>query len=77
MCEALDGRWYFTGDNACTDEAGDIERVREGVALGGLPNLWKPARDAYVRVMAIPLLGTGKTDLQAVKRIAMESRVSG
>ncbi|MFO1490508.1 MAG: acyl-[ACP]--phospholipid O-acyltransferase [Kiritimatiellia bacterium] len=60
-----------------TDEAGDIEKVREGVALGGLPNLWKPARDAYLRVPAIPLLGTGKTDLQAVKRIALEGRVSG
>ncbi len=60
-----------------TDEAGDIEKVREGMALGGLPNLWKPARDAYVRIPAIPLLGTGKTDLQAVKRIAMAGGVSG
>ena len=36
----------------------------------GIPNLWKPARSDYRRVDAIPLLGTGKVDLAAIKRIA-------
>ena len=33
----------------------------------GLPNLWIPSRDAFVRVAGIPLLGTGKTDLRALR----------
>lgn len=32
-----------------------------------LPNLWKPKAEAFHRVAAFPLLGTGKLDLRAVK----------
>ncbi len=39
----------------------------------GIPNLWKPARSDYRRVDAIPLLGTGKVDLAAIKRLAREA----
>jgi acyl-[acyl-carrier-protein]-phospholipid O-acyltransferase/long-chain-fatty-acid--[acyl-carrier-protein] ligase len=42
------------------------------VAKAGLPNLFLPRPDAFVRVEAIPVLGTGKVDLQAVKRMAKE-----
>ena len=44
-------------------------------ALGeqGLPNLWIPRKNAFVFVDDIPLLGTGKVDLRALKRIAQES----
>jgi acyl-[acyl-carrier-protein]-phospholipid O-acyltransferase/long-chain-fatty-acid--[acyl-carrier-protein] ligase len=38
----------------------------------GLPNLWLPRRDDFVRVDAIPLLGTGKLDLRRVGAIARE-----
>jgi acyl-[acyl-carrier-protein]-phospholipid O-acyltransferase/long-chain-fatty-acid--[acyl-carrier-protein] ligase len=38
-----------------------------------LPNLWKPKADAFVRVEAFPLLGTGKLDLRRVKEIAQAS----
>jgi acyl-[acyl-carrier-protein]-phospholipid O-acyltransferase/long-chain-fatty-acid--[acyl-carrier-protein] ligase len=39
--------------------------------LGGpLPKLWLPSADDFVKVEAIPVLGTGKVDLREVRRIA-------
>jgi acyl-[acyl-carrier-protein]-phospholipid O-acyltransferase/long-chain-fatty-acid--[acyl-carrier-protein] ligase len=35
-----------------------------------LPKLWIPKREDFVRVEAIPLLGTGKVDLRAVREMA-------
>jgi acyl-[acyl-carrier-protein]-phospholipid O-acyltransferase/long-chain-fatty-acid--[acyl-carrier-protein] ligase len=35
-----------------------------------MPNLWKPKADAFVRVEAFPMLGTGKLDLRKVKEVA-------
>jgi acyl-[acyl-carrier-protein]-phospholipid O-acyltransferase/long-chain-fatty-acid--[acyl-carrier-protein] ligase len=39
----------------------------------GLPNLYLPRRDSFVKVDALPLLGTGKLDLRGLKRIASEA----
>ena len=39
----------------------------------GLPNLFIPRRDHFVKVDALPMLGTGKLDLRALKRIAAEA----
>ncbi len=49
-----------------------IPGILEKVAAGGLPNLFIPRRDRFVRVDKLPVLGTGKLDLRAVKRIATE-----
>jgi acyl-[acyl-carrier-protein]-phospholipid O-acyltransferase/long-chain-fatty-acid--[acyl-carrier-protein] ligase len=38
----------------------------------GLPNLWIPSAHDFYQVEAIPLLGTGKLDLLAVKQLAAE-----
>ena len=38
----------------------------------GLPNLWIPGADSYLAVDKIPVLGTGKLDLRALKAVAME-----
>jgi acyl-[acyl-carrier-protein]-phospholipid O-acyltransferase/long-chain-fatty-acid--[acyl-carrier-protein] ligase len=38
----------------------------------GLPNLFIPRRDAFIKVDALPILGSGKLDLRAAKRIAEE-----
>jgi acyl-[acyl-carrier-protein]-phospholipid O-acyltransferase/long-chain-fatty-acid--[acyl-carrier-protein] ligase len=46
------------------------------LTANGLPNLFIPSRANFVKVEAMPLLGTGKMDLRALKRIAME-RLSG
>ena len=39
----------------------------------GLPNLFIPKRDHFVKVSAIPMLGSGKLDLRAIHRLAEES----
>lgn len=47
-----------------------LDEVLEKLAAADLPNLWKPKRDQFVSVEALPVLGTGKTDLRKVKEIA-------
>jgi acyl-[acyl-carrier-protein]-phospholipid O-acyltransferase/long-chain-fatty-acid--[acyl-carrier-protein] ligase len=42
----------------------------------GLPNLFIPGRNQFVKVEALPVLGTGKLDLRGIKRIAMERLAS-
>jgi len=46
----------------------DVDRIRESLVAAGLPNLWIPK--IFVRVPAIPVLGTGKLDLRAIKELA-------
>ncbi len=53
-----------------TDKTPDAMAKR--LAEAGLPKLWSPATDSFCEVEAIPVLGTGKLDLQAVKRVASE-----
>lgn len=38
----------------------------------GLPNLWLPSQDSFLELEQIPLLGSGKLDLKAVKEVAMK-----
>jgi len=44
----------------------------EKLADSGLPNLWVPRRDSFVRVDALPYLGTGKLDLRRVRDTALQ-----
>ena len=53
-----------------------IPGLLEKVAASGLPNLFIPRRDSFVKVDQLPVLGTGKLDLRALKQIALE-RLSG
>jgi len=48
----------------------DVETIWDGLSKHGLPNLWIPKKDAFFKVDAIPVLGTGKTDLKKVKETA-------
>jgi acyl-[acyl-carrier-protein]-phospholipid O-acyltransferase/long-chain-fatty-acid--[acyl-carrier-protein] ligase len=48
------------------------EQIIKELATAGLPNLWTPSTDSFFEVPQIPLLGTGKLDLQAVKELAQE-----
>ena len=50
-----------------TPRAGNADTLLAALRRSGLPNLWIPSRDAFVRVAGIPLLGTGKTDLRALR----------
>jgi Acyl-CoA synthetases (AMP-forming)/AMP-acid ligases II len=49
-----------------------VEELRKGLTAAGLPNLFIPAADGFVEVDALPILGTGKLDLKAIKAMAME-----
>jgi acyl-[acyl-carrier-protein]-phospholipid O-acyltransferase/long-chain-fatty-acid--[acyl-carrier-protein] ligase len=49
-----------------------LKPVIEKLAAADLPNLWKPRRDQFFRVEALPHLGTGKLDLRRVKELAAE-----
>ena len=47
--------------------------VLERFAQCDLPALWKPKPNQFIHADAIPLLGTGKTDLRTVKTLAEEA----
>ncbi len=53
------------------DEAA-IPDILTKAAAAGLPNLFIPRGDHFIKVEQLPMLGTGKLDLRAIKRIAME-----
>jgi len=53
-----------------TKEAGDGETLHKILAESALPNLWKPSRDCYIEVEALPLLGSGKLDLKGLRQMA-------
>jgi acyl-[acyl-carrier-protein]-phospholipid O-acyltransferase / long-chain-fatty-acid--[acyl-carrier-protein] ligase len=50
-----------------------LPEILRKAAASGLPNLFLPRLDHFVRVEAIPVLGTGKLDLREVKRRALEA----
>jgi acyl-[acyl-carrier-protein]-phospholipid O-acyltransferase/long-chain-fatty-acid--[acyl-carrier-protein] ligase len=50
-----------------------IPKVLQAMGASGLPNLFIPRREHFIRVAQLPLLGTGKIDLRAARRIAMET----
>ena len=54
-----------------------IPDLLEHVAAGGMPNLFIPRKDAFFKVDCLPVLGTGKLDLCAMKRMALERFAAG
>jgi acyl-[acyl-carrier-protein]-phospholipid O-acyltransferase / long-chain-fatty-acid--[acyl-carrier-protein] ligase len=55
-----------------TAAAGSAERLHTLMQGCEIPNLWKPKRDNYVMIDALPTLGSGKCDLKQLKEIARE-----
>ena len=53
-------------------EESAIPDVLDKITASGLPNLFIPRRDNFIKVDQLPVLGTGKLDLRALKRIALE-----
>ncbi len=49
----------------------NIPELLTAMAEAGLPNLYLPREDAFIKVEEIPLLGTGKLDLRAARERAM------
>ncbi len=56
--------------------AREIPTVLQDLGAAGLPNLFVPKADDFVQVEALPILGTGKLDLRAIKQIAIEHQPS-
>jgi acyl-[acyl-carrier-protein]-phospholipid O-acyltransferase/long-chain-fatty-acid--[acyl-carrier-protein] ligase len=50
----------------------ELAPVLAGLSESDLPALWKPKRDQFFHVDALPYLGTGKLDLRALKAKATE-----
>ncbi|MEK9142333.1 MAG: hypothetical protein AAB308_14865, partial [Nitrospirota bacterium] len=59
-----------------TLEESRIPHILERVSASGLPNLFIPGKHQFVKVDALPVLGTGKLDLRGMKRIAAERLAS-
>jgi acyl-[acyl-carrier-protein]-phospholipid O-acyltransferase/long-chain-fatty-acid--[acyl-carrier-protein] ligase len=52
------------------------EALRRELATAGLPNLFLPARDSFVAVDELPVVGIGKLDLKQIKAIAQAAMAS-
>ena len=50
-----------------------VDAVLTELAEVGLPNLWTPSANSFVEVDEIPLLGSGKLDLKAIKERALQA----
>jgi acyl-[acyl-carrier-protein]-phospholipid O-acyltransferase/long-chain-fatty-acid--[acyl-carrier-protein] ligase len=48
------------------------EAIAKELQTAGIPNLWIPSTDSFVQVEQIPVLGTGKLDLRALKELALQ-----
>jgi len=56
-----------------TKEGGDPKAAVSRLKKGGLPNLWIPSINYFIKVKEIPLLGSGKLDLFKLKSIAKKA----
>jgi acyl-[acyl-carrier-protein]-phospholipid O-acyltransferase/long-chain-fatty-acid--[acyl-carrier-protein] ligase len=48
------------------------EELRKGLMDAGLPNIFLPSVDSFVEVPDLPVLGSGKLDLKAMKQLALD-----
>ena len=53
-----------------------VQHAFDALSAKDLPNLFLPKRDQFIKVDAIPILGTGKLDLSAMKKLAEEAAES-
>lgn len=60
-----------------TKGSGDPETFHSALMGSSLPNLWKPDRNHYLEVDALPGLGTGKLDIRGLRNIALIALSSG
>lgn len=50
-------------------------QLYDRLARSGLPNLWLPDANCFLEIPELPILGSGKLDLQRVKKLAVELSV--
>jgi len=56
-----------------TLEEPQLEECLKKLAQSELPALWRPRPDQFLRVEALPYLGTGKLDLRKARDIALQT----
>ena len=49
-----------------------IAELREGLAAAGLPNIYIPTEESFRQVDELPMLGSGKLDLKAIKQMGTD-----
>lgn len=54
-------------------QAGNAKDLHQMISGSDLPNLWKPKKENYILIEALPLLGSGKLDLKKIKQLAKEN----
>jgi acyl-[acyl-carrier-protein]-phospholipid O-acyltransferase/long-chain-fatty-acid--[acyl-carrier-protein] ligase len=52
------------------------QEICQALSAAGLPNLWIPSPDSFIRVDAIPVLGSGKLDLKEMRELAAAGRAA-
>ena len=55
-----------------TEAAGEPAALHGIMEAASIPNLWKPARNSYYKVDALPLTGSGKLDVKTLRQRAAE-----
>jgi acyl-[acyl-carrier-protein]-phospholipid O-acyltransferase/long-chain-fatty-acid--[acyl-carrier-protein] ligase len=50
-----------------------VTQITQELVRAGLPPLWIPSPDSFIRVDELPVLGTGKLDLRKLKQLAAEA----
>ncbi|MBN1515366.1 MFS transporter [Candidatus Sumerlaeota bacterium] len=55
----------------------DPGEISEKLKAQGLPNLWIPRRENFIRVEQLPILGSGKLDLRQLKELARQRMLKG
>jgi acyl-[acyl-carrier-protein]-phospholipid O-acyltransferase/long-chain-fatty-acid--[acyl-carrier-protein] ligase len=48
------------------------DALQQALMAAGLPNIYIPSPDSYFQVESLPILGSGKLDLKAVRQLALE-----
>ena len=59
-----------------TTDSPDVTELIGKLQSDGLPNLFLPRPDNFIRVDELPMLGTGKIDLKGAQKMAEESILS-
>jgi len=52
----------------------DADTLHEIISNADMPNVFKPKRNNYIAVEAIPVLGTGKLDIMGLRRLALAAK---
>lgn len=55
-------------------QSAEAEKLQQIISASDLPNIYKPKPENYIKIDAMPLLGSGKLDIMGLRKIAMASK---